>query len=136
MGDQVGGWSNRKKTFTVGGTLGGLASLVTIVSFVTAHGGTPASSPAFDPSQNPAGYSPVPTASAQLATTSSESTVSSQYPASAQSAVVTYCQQNYGGSVSYCQCDLNWLEANVPYNMFETDATGWVGKADAYASCQ
>ncbi len=136
MGDQVGGWSNRKKTFTVGGTLGGLASLVTIVSFVTAHGGTPAPGPALDPSQNPAGYSPVPIASAQLATTSSEPTVSSQYPASAQSAVVSYCQQNYGGSASYCQCDLNWLEANVPYNMFETDPAGWAGKADAYASCQ
>ena len=86
MGDQVGGWSNRKKTFTVGGTLGALASLVTIVSFVTAHSGTPAPGPAVDASQSPAGYSPAPTASAQLATTSSESTVSSQYPASAQRA--------------------------------------------------
>jgi hypothetical protein len=136
MGDQVGGWSSRKKTFTVGGTLGALASLVTIVSFVTAHGGTPASGPADNPSQNPAGYSPAPTAPAQPATTSSDSTVSSQYPASAQSAVVSYCQQNYGGSVPYCQCDLNWLEANVPYSMYETDPTGWAGKADAYASCQ
>jgi len=130
MGDQVGGWSNRKKTFTVGGTLGALASLVTIVSFVTAHNGTPAPGPSLNPSQNPAGYSTAPTAPAQVATTSS------QYPASAQSSIVSYCQQNYGGSVSYCQCDLNWLEANVPYNIFETDPTGWVGKADAYASCQ
>src|ERR1700758_5096841 len=118
MGDQVGGWSDRKKTFTVGGTLGALASLVTIVSFVTAHSGTPAPGSTFNPTQNPARYSPAPTTSAQLATTSAES------------AVVSYCQQNYGGSVSYCQCDLNWLEANVPYNMFETDPTGWVGKAD------
>jgi hypothetical protein len=130
MGDQVGGWSNRKKTFTVGGTLGALASLVTIVSFVTAHSGTPAPGPSLNPSQNPAGYSTAPTAPAQVATTSP------QYPASAQSAIVSYCQQNYGGSVSYCQCDRNWLEANVPYNIFETDPTGWVGKADAYASCQ
>lgn len=130
MGDQVGGWSNRKKTFTVGGTLGALASLVTIVSFVTAHSGTPAPGPSLNPSQNPAGYSTAPTAPTQVATTSP------QYPASAQSAIVSYCQQNYGGSVSYCKCDLNWLEANVPYNIFQTDPTGWVGKADAYASCQ
>ena len=135
MGDQVGGWSNRKETFTVGGTLGALASLVTIVSFVTAHNGTPAPGPTFNPSQSSAGYSPAPTTSIQLITTSSESTVSSQYSDSAQSAVLSYCQQNYGGSVSYCQCDLNWLEANVPYSLFETDPTGWVGKADAYASC-
>ena len=56
MGDQVGGWSNRKKTFTLGGTLGALASLVTIVSFVTAHNGTPAPGPTFNPSQNPDGW--------------------------------------------------------------------------------
>lgn len=130
MGDQVGGWSNRKKTFTVGGTLGALASLVTIVSFVTAHSGTPTPGPSLNPPQNPAGYSTAPTAPAQVATTSA------QYPASAQGAIVSYCQQNYGGSVSYCRCDLNWLEANVPYNIFETDPTGWAGKADAYASCQ
>ena len=136
MGNQAGGWSNRKKTFTVGGTLGALASLVTIVSFVTSHSGTPAPGPTWSPSQTPAGYSAAPTAPAQVATTSSEPTASAQYPASAQGAVVSYCQQNYGGSVSYCQCDLNWLEVNVPYNIFETDPTGWAGKADAYASCQ
>jgi hypothetical protein len=129
MGDQVGGWSNRKKTFTVGGTLGALASLVTIVSFVTAHSGTPAPGPTWSTSLNTAGYSTGPTAPAPVAATSSG------YSASVQSAIVSDCQQNYYESVSICQCDLNWLEANVSYPMYESDPNGWVGRADAYASC-
>lgn len=125
MVDQMGGWSNRKKTFTVGGTLGAIASLVTIVSFLTGHSGTPAPGP----TPSPAGYSVSPTAPAPPTTTSSE------YPASAQSTILSDCQQNSGGSVSYCQCDLNWLELNIPYATFEAAPATFEAQADSYVSC-
>jgi hypothetical protein len=130
MGDEVGGWSNRKKTFTVGGTLGALASLVTIVSFFTAHNGTPAPGPTSSPSPNPAGYSAGTTTPAPVATTSS------QYPTSAQRAIVNdFLQGSPGLPVSIAQCELNWLEANVPYTTFEQDPVVYEGQADTGAPC-
>jgi hypothetical protein len=31
---------------------------------------------------------------------------------------VSDCEQNNGEPASYCQCNLSWLEANIPYSMF------------------
>ena len=60
---------------------------------------------------------------------------SSGYPASAQNTIVSDCQQSYGAPASYCQCNLSWLEANVPYSTFAQDPATFEQQADAYASC-
>ena len=103
-----GGWSNPKRTLTLGGTLGAIVSLVTIVSFLT---GCQPSSP------NPA------------------STSNSGYPTSAQNSILADCEQTYGAPTSYCQCNLNWLEANIPYTMFTQDPATFEQQADSDASC-
>lgn len=130
VSDQInGGWSNRKKTFTVGGALTAAASLVTIVSFLTGPAGppptpTPTSSPTYQ-------VTPIPT----FSPTGSGSPAGTAYPASAQNSIIGYCEQNLGEPLSYCQCDLSWLKANIPYSLFVTNPTTFVQEADAYASC-
>ena len=57
------------------------------------------------------------------------------YRASAQSNIVSDCEQNNGEPTSYCQCSLNWLEANIPYSMFAQAPATFEQQADAYASC-
>ena len=59
----------------------------------------------------------------------------SGYPASAQNAIVSDCEQNNGEPASYCQCNLNWLETNIPYSMFTQAPAAFEQQADAYASC-
>ena len=59
----------------------------------------------------------------------------SGYPASAQNAIVSDCEQSYGAPASYCQCNLSWLEANVPYSLFAQTPATFEQQADAYASC-
>ena len=63
------------------------------------------------------------------------SPASSVYPADAQNSIVSDCEQNNGEPVSYCQCNLNWLEANIPYSMFAQTPATFEQQADAYASC-
>jgi hypothetical protein len=63
------------------------------------------------------------------------SPVSSVYPASAQNSIVSDCEQNNGEPASYCQCNLSWLEANIPYSMFAQAPATFEQQADAYASC-
>ena len=63
------------------------------------------------------------------------STTSSVYPASAQNSIVSDCEQNNGEPTSYCQCNLSWLEANIPYSMFVQAPATFEQQADAYASC-
>ena len=63
------------------------------------------------------------------------SPASSVYPADAQNSIVSDCAQNNGESASYCQCNLNWLEANIPYSMFAQAPATFEQQADAYASC-
>jgi hypothetical protein len=59
----------------------------------------------------------------------------SGYPSSAQNTIVSDCQQSYGAPVSYCQCNLSWLEANIPYSMFAQDPATYEQQADSDASC-
>ena len=59
----------------------------------------------------------------------------SGYPASAQNTIVSDCQQSYGTPASYCQCNLNWLQANIPYSTFAQDPATFEQQADSYASC-
>jgi hypothetical protein len=59
----------------------------------------------------------------------------SGYPASAQNSILSNCQQSYGAPASYCQCNLSWLEANIPYPMFAQDPATFEQQADSYASC-
>jgi hypothetical protein len=101
-----GSWTNRKKTFTIGGALGAIASLVTIVSFFTAHS---TSAPPSSLSQNPAGSLTYPSSSAPPA---HQSTTSSSY--------MSNCEQNISGP-SFCQCTLNWFEAHVTQSQFAQD---------------
>ena len=103
-----GSWSNRKKTFTIGGTLGAIASLVTIVSFFTAHS-TPAPSSL---SQNPAGSLTSPSSPAPPRHQSTTSSTASTY--------MSNCEQKISGP-SFCQCTLNWFEANVTQSQFAQD---------------
>jgi hypothetical protein len=105
----------------VGGTLGAIASLITIVSFVTGHGSpqpsptpiqtTQAGSVSVPGTSNPAD-SPSPTGM--------PSPTGTAYPASAQSSYLSNCGQNVSGP-SFCQCTLSWFEANVPYSQFTPD---------------
>jgi hypothetical protein len=57
------------------------------------------------------------------------------YPADAQNSIVSDCEQNNGEPASYCQCNLSWLEANIPYSMFAQAPATFEQQADAYASC-
>jgi hypothetical protein len=107
-----GSWSNRKKTFTIGGTLGAIASLVTIVSFFTAHS---ASAPPSSLGQNPAGSLAYPSSAAP---SGHQSTTTS----STASSYMSNCEQNISGP-SFCQCTLNWFEANVTPSQFAQDLT-------------
>jgi hypothetical protein len=59
----------------------------------------------------------------------------SSYPASAQNTILSDCEQNYGAPTSYCQCNLSWLKANIPYSMFVQDPATFEQQADSYASC-
>jgi hypothetical protein len=59
----------------------------------------------------------------------------SGYPGSAQSSILSNCEQSYGAPVSYCQCNLSWLEANVPYWLFVSNPATFEQQADGYASC-
>ena len=63
------------------------------------------------------------------------SPASSVYPADAQTSIINDCEQNNGEPASYCQCNLNWLEANIPYSMFAQTPATFEQQADAYASC-
>ena len=63
------------------------------------------------------------------------SPTSSVYPASAQTSIVSDCEQNNGEPALYCQCNLSWLEANIPYSMFAQTPATFEQQADAYASC-
>ena len=54
---------------------------------------------------------------------------------SAQNSIMSDCEQNNGEPASYCQCDLSWLEANIPYSMFVQAPATFEQQADAYASC-
>ncbi len=99
---------NLSRTFTVSRTLVGVVSLVTIVSFLT--GCNPSNS-------NPASPS------------------NSGYPSSTQNSILSDCEQTYGAPASYCQCNLNWLEANIPFSMFTQDPATFEQQADGYASC-
>jgi hypothetical protein len=59
----------------------------------------------------------------------------SMYPASAENSILGDCEQNGGEPASFCQCNLGWLEANIPYSMFVQDPATFERQADAYASC-
>lgn len=59
----------------------------------------------------------------------------SGYPASAQNSILSDCEQNYGAPATYCQCNLSWLEANIPYSMFVQEPATFEQQADSYASC-
>ena len=116
MSDRMdGSWSNRKRTFTIGGMLGAIASPVTIVSFLTAHSTSAAPSSL---SQNPAGSLAYPSSSAPPSHQSTTSSISST--ASTSSSYLSNCEQNVSGP-SFCRCTLNWFEANVTQAQFAQD---------------
>ncbi len=52
-----------------------------------------------------------------------------------QNTIVSDCEQNNGEPASFCQCNLGWLEANIPYSMFAQDPATFEQQADSYASC-
>jgi hypothetical protein len=66
---------------------------------------------------------------------SSTSPGGSGYPGSAQNNILSNCEQSYGAPASYCQCNLSWLEANIPYSMFVQDPATFEQQADSDASC-
>ena len=115
MGNQAeSGWSGRKRTLTVGGTLTAVASIVTIVSFFTSHNSS-------SPTPNLGPSSP----SFSLATTVPAATPAVSTPPAGSTAAqyLNNCRQNIGDA-SYCQCTLNWLDAHVSQSQFATDMTG------------
>jgi hypothetical protein len=122
MSNQMnGGWSNRKKA-TVGGTLGGLASIATILTFLNSS-----SSPQPQPLQN----SPV----SSVSTSGPASPIGPAYPASVQNGILSDCEQSTGAPASSCQCNVDWLKANIPYSMFVQSPATFEQEAAGYASC-
>ena len=75
---------------------------------------------------------PPPSPTSPASPTSPDASV---YPASAQNSILINCGQNTGAPASYCQCNLSWLEANVPYSVFVQDPATFEQQADSYASC-
>jgi len=115
------GWSNRKKA-SVGGTLGVLASIATILTFLSSN----------SPSQPQASQnSPI----SSVSTTGPASPIGPAYPPSAQNDIVSECEQSTGAPPSSCQCNVDWLEANVPYSTFVQSPATFEQQADGYASC-
>ena len=132
------GWSSQRKKITLGGILGAAASLATIATFLTAHTHSPPNPtpPAVSPfpTQSAAGSAtPAPTTPATPATTAGSA--GSAYPASAQAQIVSECEASQGAPASYCQCNVTWLQANVPYSMFRQAPATFEQEADGSASC-
>src|SRR5215467_8910572 len=99
------GWSGRKRTFTVTGALGAVASIVTIVSFFSSHN-SPTPTPGLTPNSSISSLTttvPVvpPAAQVSTSTTGPSSSTAAQYR--------TNCAQNIGDP-STCQCTLQWFE--------------------------
>jgi hypothetical protein len=123
------GWSSQRKKITLGGILGAAASLATIATFLTTHTPSP-------PNPTPPAVSPFPThPAADSATPAPATTAGSAYPASAQSQIVSECEASQGAPASYCQCNVTWLQANVPYSMFRQAPATFEQEADGSASC-
>ena len=131
------GWSSQRKKFTLGGILGAAASLATIATFLTTHTPSP-------PNPTPPAVSPFPTQSAGDSATpapassappSPATTAGPAYPASAQAQIVSECAASQGAPASYCQCNVTWLQANVPYSMFRQAPATFEQEADGSASC-
>jgi hypothetical protein len=128
------GWSSQRKKITLGGILGAAASLATIATFLTAHTHSP-------PNPTPPAVSPFPTQPAGSATpapatpATTATTAGSAYPASAQAQIVSECEASQGAPASYCQCNVTWLQANVPYSMFRQTPATFEQEADGSASC-
>jgi hypothetical protein len=136
MGEQMsGGLSNRQKV-TLGGTLGVIASIATILSFLLALGNHPGHPHPGQTYPAVSSYSPSPPPSTVVpSTASSTPAVLSTYPASAQNSILSECEAANAAPASYCQCNVSWVEANVPYSMFVQDPAMWEQEADGYATC-
>jgi hypothetical protein len=48
-------------------------------------------------------------------------TAQASYPASTDQNFMSACEQTSNGDVGYCQCTLNWFQANVSYTQFLAD---------------
>lgn len=48
-------------------------------------------------------------------------TTQAAYPASVDQNFLSSCEQSSNGNVSFCQCTLNWFQANVSLTQFEAD---------------
>ncbi len=87
--------------------LGGIASLVTIITFLNANNGTSSTQ------NNNAGTVTTPVAAATA-------TISG-YPVNIQTDFLNSCEVS--GSQQVCQCDLTWYEQHISLARFEQDAT-------------
>lgn len=138
MSQQTGaGWSSQRKKFTLGGILGAAASLVTIATFLTAHTHSPPNPtpPAVSPFLTHSAAGQATPASTTPAPPSPAATAGSVYPASAQAQIVSECEASQGAPASYCQCNVTWLQANVPYSTFQQAPATFEQEADGDASC-
>jgi hypothetical protein len=48
-------------------------------------------------------------------------TAQASYPASTDQNFMSACEQTSNGDTGYCQCALNWFQANVSYTQFLAD---------------
>lgn len=92
----------KKQKLGMTGVLSAVASIVTILSFLKACGGTSSTS-----GSSP-GSAPAP-AQAQAA-----------YPVSVQQSFLGTCEES-GSTVAQCQCGLTWFESNVTLARFQVD---------------
>jgi hypothetical protein len=127
-------------TGRVAATLAVLASIATILTFLLTVGQS--SSTTSQHLQNPA--SPVSSASpvGSAGPAAPVNTTGSMNPANGKSSFVSACEQETGMSVSHCQCDLSWLEANDPnassssyWTVVAADPQTFVNDAEENANC-
>jgi hypothetical protein len=105
---QQPGMSNRKK-WSIGGALGGAASVATILTLFITAGGTSSTSSNSSNSNNSSSSTSSGGASAPLVA----------YPVNAQTNFLNSCEVN--STPAACQCLLSWLEQNVQFQQFVVD---------------
>jgi hypothetical protein len=57
------------------------------------------------------------------------------YPASGQKSFLSDCESGYDSSTSQCQCELNWVEASVPYATWVKNEDFWDQDAGVDSDC-
>ena len=107
----------------VAATLGVLASIATIVTFVMTVGHSSSSTP--PPGPTSSAFTTLPAGSTAPANPTSPGGPvypgGSVYTASATNIYMSHCEQTFATTSVFCQCTWNWYEANVPYPKFVQD---------------